>query len=457
MHGTRWLVAVSVICLCLLACGAGEVASSFADSEASSGNAFQGWVSRLWAQTTQAEFEAGILGGTDTRSSPGDVGLARDSGVFAFQGGTANFWRYGVPSNSWASMTAAPNTVGAGGALAYDGVRYIYALRGGGSRTFWRYDTVGGAWAALANAPANVGTGNTLGGAVVYVGPQWVYALRGTNQQAFWRYNIATNTWATMTNAPAAVGNGGALTYDGGWYIYAFRGNNTRAFWRYDTSAGTWSALANTPTGGTVREGGALACDGAGHVYAFRGRLRPAFWMYDIAGNFWTAMSSAPANVGAGGALAYAGSGYVYGFGGNGSTAFWRYDALNGVWTVMANALGNVSAGGALAFVPASAYVTSATIASRVWDTGTAGDIWDALGWDNATPLNTGITFEVRASDTLFTADADNATLAWIPVGGTSPVGPGLPDGQYQQWRATLATTDVAVTPLLNEVRLHYR
>ncbi len=71
---------------------------------------------------------------------------------------------------------------------------------------------------------------------------------------------------------------------------------------------------------------------------------------------------------------------------------------------------------------------TSATIASQVRDTGTAGARWDALFWDETLPTdNTDITFEVRASDTLFAAD--NATLAWTPVGGTSPVTSGLPFG----------------------------
>ncbi len=111
--------------------------------------------------------------------------------------------------------------------------------------------------------------------------------------------------------------------------------------------------------------------------------------------------------------------------------------------------------GGALAFVGASTYVNSATIASQVRDTGTAGARWDALFWDETLPTdNTDITFEVRASDTLFAAD--NTTLAWTFVGGTSPVTSGLPSGRYMQWRATLTTLDITVTPLLQEVRLYH-
>ena len=358
MRGTRWLMVVFTLGLALLAGGIGEVAGSFTDSETSSGNGFQAWTSILWPQTTQADFEAGIPSQPDTRSSPGNVGLARDNHIFAFQGGSATFWRYGVPGNSWTSMTGAPNALGAGGALAYDGVRYIYAFQGGGTRIFWRYDATLGVWAARTQAPANVGTGGSL----AYDGSRYIYAFRGNNRVTFWQYDTNNNSWAVRANAPATVRAGGSLAYDGTRYIYALRGNNRAVFWRYDTTSNSW--------------------------------------------------------------------------------------------TSMAGALGNVAGGGALAFVAASAYVSSATLASQVRDTGISEDRWDALIWDETLPANTDITFEVRASDTLFAAD--NVTLTWTSVGGTSPVTSGLPSGRYMQWRATLTTTDIAVTPLIHEVRLYH-
>jgi len=204
-----------------------------------------------------------------------------------------------------------------------------------------------------------------------------------------------------------------------------------------------------------VGAGGALAYDGSRYIYAFRGGgASTAFWMYDTTNNTWTAMTNAPANVGAGGALAYDSLGYVYGFEGNGTAAFWRYNIPGNTWTSMANSLGNVADGGALAFVAVNTYVSSATTASQVRDTGVAGARWDALFWDETLPANTDITFEVRASNTLFLKDA--VTPAWTPVGGTSPISSGLPSGRYMQWRATLTTSNAAVTPLLREVRLYH-
>ena len=246
------------------------------------------------------------------------------------------------------------------------------------------------------------------------------------------------------------VGAGGALAYDNTQYIYALRGGGNTTFWRYDTVGNTWTSMRVTPA--AVNAGGALAYVG-GYVYAFQGGGSNTFWRYSIAGDNWTAMTSAPAAVNAGGALAYDGSGYIYAFQG-GSNTFWRYDVLNNRWAAMATPTGAVAAGGALAFVPGSTYVDSATVASQVLNTNTPGDRWNALFWDRTLPANTNITFEVRASDNSFAAD--NATLPWISVGGTSPVTSGLPSGQYMQWRATLTTTNTAVTPLLAEVRLYH-
>lgn len=83
------------------------------------------------------------------------------------------------------------------------------------------------------------------------------------------------------------------------------------------------------------------------------------------------------------------------------------------------------------------------TIASNVYDTSEVNAGWDLLGWDETLPSGTDITFEVRASDTPFLKD--DATPAWQDASV-------LPTGRYQQWRATLTTTDSADTPILHEV-----
>ncbi|MFH1032654.1 MAG: hypothetical protein V1767_08860 [Chloroflexota bacterium] len=100
-------------------------------------------------------------------------------------------------------------------------------------------------------------------------------------------------------------------------------------------------------------------------------------------------------------------------------------------------------------------YYSSGTIASQVLDTNVTGSEWTELSWDRTLPSGTSVTFEVRASDTLFLKDA--ASPSWTSVGGTSPVTSGLPSGRYKQWRAILTSDGTQTsTPTLQEVRVYY-
>jgi hypothetical protein len=103
---------------------------------------------------------------------------------------------------------------------------------------------------------------------------------------------------------------------------------------------------------------------------------------------------------------------------------------------------------------PAIIYSSPGILASKVLDTTILNARWDAIEWDSSLAGGTGITFDMRASDTAFLTD--NTTLSWISVGSTSPVYAGLPTGRYFQWRATLTTADTALTPTLYEVRAYY-
>jgi hypothetical protein len=161
--------------------------------------------------------------------------------------------------------------------------------------------------------------------------------------------------------------------------------------------------------------------------------------------------------VGDGGSLASDKGNYIYAFNGTTTASFWRYDIINNNWsdTAVANPPVNVGAGGSLTYIAGSSgYKNAGTIASPVFDTGNTGKRWDALQWDNAIIAGTNITFEVRASDTIF-AMSDSTPL-WTAAGWPSPVSSGLPSGRYFQWRATLSTSDPSKTPVLSEVRVWY-
>jgi len=61
----------------LIAGQAGTGATAyFTDTELNANSTFQAWVSSQWVQTTQGDFQAGVLDNVDTSSSLGDVKLS---------------------------------------------------------------------------------------------------------------------------------------------------------------------------------------------------------------------------------------------------------------------------------------------------------------------------------------------------------------------------------------------
>jgi len=76
MKGKKWLVLPVSLAIVLLANSVGGTMASFVDLESSGSNTFEAWTSRQWTQTTESDFNAGVLNNVDTSSSPGDVQLA---------------------------------------------------------------------------------------------------------------------------------------------------------------------------------------------------------------------------------------------------------------------------------------------------------------------------------------------------------------------------------------------
>ena len=73
MH--RLLMVLLLVGLIAGQAGIGSTAY-FTDAEPNTGNAFEAWISSQWVQTSQTDFEAGVLNNTDTSSSAGDVRLS---------------------------------------------------------------------------------------------------------------------------------------------------------------------------------------------------------------------------------------------------------------------------------------------------------------------------------------------------------------------------------------------
>jgi hypothetical protein len=73
MTGTKWLLPLSALAFVIIAGCIGGTSGAFYDAEDTVDNSFQAWVSPVWVQTTQADFESGILTQVDTTTVPGDV------------------------------------------------------------------------------------------------------------------------------------------------------------------------------------------------------------------------------------------------------------------------------------------------------------------------------------------------------------------------------------------------
>ena len=132
-----------------------------------------------------------------------------------------------MAEGAWAAMTSTPGAIADGGALAYTGGDFIYALRGGASGDFYRYSISGNSWASMAATPGAVWPGGSL----AYTGGDFIYALRGNNTGDFYRYSISGNSWASMTSTPGAIAGGGALAYTGRQPgLFALRGGTSQDY-----------------------------------------------------------------------------------------------------------------------------------------------------------------------------------------------------------------------------------
>lgn len=105
-------IAVSVV-VSVLAFSTGSTSAHFANNMTSNTSLLTTWNSSIWTQTTQADFEAGVLEGTNTTAIPGSVVLnTRGPCIYATTGGSTNFFLYNVTTNRWVTMPATPSSVG---------------------------------------------------------------------------------------------------------------------------------------------------------------------------------------------------------------------------------------------------------------------------------------------------------------------------------------------------------
>jgi hypothetical protein len=543
MKDRRWLILLASLGVILLASSVGGIMASFVDQESSSNNTFEAWASVLWQQTTQADFEAGVLNNTDTSSSAGDVKLAVRSDWYNAS------WQYrraitidhtkvqdvANPSTTYANFPVLVYATGLSNIKA-DGADIRFTLSDGITELPREIESYSGgtlyAWVKFTLTKDAGDSSNDViymyygNAAATEPAPNSPYGSQNvwdSNYKGVWHLkeatgaNVADSTsnghTGTQNNSPTQTAGqiDGSLNFNGTnqyiqttsnesqtasnitwscWFKTSSTAFANHLLWEGIADGNGWGPNPSDSTEANLSFGHPASTNNVLDFYLGNADVTTQAGTISISYSFsdtsnWHYVVVVVTDLGSSPAAMM----YVDGSSGGSDTGTTTYTSRTGWNTnlMLANCGANTryyqglldevhvsvtarsadwikteynnqnspstfcSLGGEV-----GRYVSPGTIASRVLDTGVSGARWDALFWDETLPSNTDITFEVRASDTLF---AKNATTPnWIDLGlANSPITSGLPSGQYKQWRATLNTSDTSETPTLHEVRVwHY-
>jgi len=476
------IVALCLLLGCLLI-GIQGTGAYYSDAEVSTTNNFTSWISNLWSQTSQTDFNTGLTNHADTSSSPGNVKIAKSYSSFSVSDTYADE----------SKINSKSNLVVTGGQvmLTSSGSSGTETLRPNAAGTYSqcsRYNAFSN-YQAVDEAAAD--EDNT-----------YVYTSGGATQLD--TYNITNHSQGSGTvNSVTVYIRSRASAFGTVAAEVAIRTYNTNYFASYTSPlptsytniSATWTKNPNTNNDWTWTEIDALEA-GVRH-YDLDFTPNPRTTQVYVEVNYTATVYNSPGTLTSTNLLSGltvtsidsfdynasaipSGTGLRVQFSQN-ATNWFSSSGTAGAWDTLSQGTNSISLAalgwsGAnfyykMEFTSSGAstpildqiavnysyylYYASGTIASQVFNTTISGDVWDALCWDMTTPANTNITFEVRASNTLFTKDV--ASPSWTAVGGSSPVISGLSSGQYKQWRATLTTSDSSITPTLHEVRTYYR
>jgi predicted ribosomally synthesized peptide with SipW-like signal peptide len=476
MH--RLLMVLLLVGLIAGQAGMGTTAC-FTDTELNADNTFQAWVSSQWVQTTQGDFQAGVLDNVDTSSSPGDVKLAVKSDWYNTS------WSYRRPvtiSNPGSGLTAyqvkVDVTYDSDMKSNFDDIRFTDA--DGSTLLFhWRESYIASAsatfWVKIPSVPSgnktiymyygNASASSASDGDATFEFfddfedgdiSDWSQYGSGTVQIANDGGNyVLLKTAYNDKNGGYSLFNNGALSNFEAVFRTKRVNESGGAQNRYGIEDGSFNGYGprmydfnSLPSAFAIERrtwgvGSDLASKSTS-AYQWNTWMTVKFRRYGSTLEFelYDSSGSLAESISTSNALYSSFDRFVV----HGGFEFYTDDIRVRKYT---SAEPTTSVGSEQGM-----YVSSGTIASQVLDTGVAGAKWDALFWGETLPSNTDITFEVRASNTSFAKNA--TTPSWTFVGGTSPVTSGLPSGRYLQWRATLTTSDTSQTPTLHDVTIDY-
>ncbi|MDD4410241.1 MAG: fibronectin type III domain-containing protein [Candidatus Shapirobacteria bacterium] len=238
-------------------------------------NLFGGWFRNSYSRPFGA--------GTDIIKGDGD-------NYYMTRGNYDNlFARYNSKTGEITKMADAPAGFTSGGDLVYESVHNkIYAVTNPYYRKLFIYDVATDVWSEEIDDPPPVDPAD--GGAMSFDGSRYIYWTRGIGQ-SFYKFDtqgVGTSKWSVQPNVPLAIGAGGDLVAKGD-YVYALRGATTNGFLRYTIGTTTWSdvAVADLPAGVNVAADGFLVDLGGDKLMACRGATTTVCYEYSISGNNW--------------------------------------------------------------------------------------------------------------------------------------------------------------------------
>jgi hypothetical protein len=178
-------------------------------------------------------------------------GLAYHNGFVYCLVGSSNdfeFYQYDITQDTWLSLAPAPigtdhRRFRSGSCIVYGGDNRIYTLKGGARyNEFYCYNISSNSWQARESLPyfhpsINKKTKVKAGGAMCFDGMNIIYAVKGGGTNEFWNYNILTNQWSASETIPrvtkrSVVKSGAGLAFADN-SIWLLKGNKTRELWEY--------------------------------------------------------------------------------------------------------------------------------------------------------------------------------------------------------------------------------
>ena len=508
----KWLILLASLGVILATSSVGVTKASLFDLEISSGNTFEAWTSILWRQTTQSDFEAGVLNNVDTSSSAGDVKLAIASSWYNASWAyrkkiTVDHTKVGADLMDFPVLVSLASDADLANDAQDDGGDILFTKSDGTTKLDHEIEKFDGstgkliAWVKVSSLSSSVNTeiymyyGNATCGSQENIMGVWASGWKTVCHMAETSGNekdSVTNSLdyvktGTVASVAGKIGQARKSTSGDSNYLIKsevgfpdFRPITVMAWVKFSSWLAEYGRVFSREPSGS----GGLDWECGGSTsppYALRWwvgdsfdsatALTPLETWYFVATTYVNPTATARIYINGvedatgtmpdktcSNPLYLFRSGKGTGRGMDGTIDEFRM--YNGELSAgfIKTCYNNQNSPSTFCLVgdEEGFYVSAGTIASRVLDTGVTGARWDALFWsETVEDSTTDITFEVRASDTWF--DKGDATPDWTDLGTTnSPITSGLPSGRYKQWRTTLTTSDTSKTPTLKEVRVYH-